>query len=197
MKLSQKTMRTSLVLMIMVLVTLALYYHLSNKMKPTEETDTMTAVQSVLVKDLDREYPATPREVLKYYNQILKCLYNEEYSEEEFNELADKAEELYDTELIANQTQDQYISGLKAAVDDYKTSNKKLSNAWVASSTDVSYYTVKDRDCANMRCIYTVREGTSTQNTNELYVFRKDENGHWKILGWQLDNGNQEETEES
>lgn len=194
---NQKTLRMSLVFLIMIVTVLALYYHLANKMKPTEETDTLTVVQDVLLEDLENEYPATPREVIKYYNKIMECLYDEEYSESEFQSLAAKAKELYDDELLANQSESDYISQLSDEVSEYEENEKSLSNTWVAASTDVNYYTIDERDYADIAAIYTVRTGTNVTYTNEIYVLRKDEEGHWKILGWQLDDDDQEETEES
>lgn len=197
MKLSQKTVRTSLVFLIIAATALALYYHMANKMSPTDETVTITPVQNVLLKNLDQEYPATPREVMKYYNQLQECLYNETYSDEEFQQLAQKQEAMFDEELLANQDEAAFLAGLKTEIDAYHSATKKISDSWVSSSTDVDYYTYQNRDCANIRCIYTTITGSKSQITNEIYVLRKDQKGHWKILGWQLDNGATEATEES
>ena len=41
-------------------------------------------------KDLEKDYPPTPREVIKYYNEILDCFYNEEATKEEIEDLGNK-----------------------------------------------------------------------------------------------------------
>ena len=41
----------------------------------------LTDIEKVLVKDLKRDYPKTPREVVKFYNRIIKCYYGETLSE--------------------------------------------------------------------------------------------------------------------
>ena len=73
--------KTKIVIVIGVLVVLlgGYYFYLSNYKMPEEET-VITKVQEVLLKNLDTDYPPTPREVIKYYSEITKCLYNETYT---------------------------------------------------------------------------------------------------------------------
>ena len=79
---------------ILVALVVGYYFYLSNKVKTAREEQTeVTAVQNVLMRDLERSYPPTPKEVLRYYCEITKCFYNEEYTEEELQELALKAQE--------------------------------------------------------------------------------------------------------
>jgi len=44
-------------------------------------------VQKVLSRDMQNDYPSTVKEVAKYYTEIQRCLYNEEYTEEELAQL--------------------------------------------------------------------------------------------------------------
>ena len=39
-----------------------------------EDTEELTEIQMLITKNLDTNYPATPREVVKYYNRILECI---------------------------------------------------------------------------------------------------------------------------
>jgi len=196
MKKYQKTARTGFVFLIMVITILALYYHLANRAKSTEETETVSQVQSVLVQNLTDKYPGTPREVLKYYNEILECLYNEKYSDQEFQSLAEKAEQLYDKELLDNQGKDSYLKSFREEINNSRKLGKKLDAIWMTEGTDVDYYTKNSRECANLKCIDTMKISTASQNITVLYVLRKDDKDHWKILGWKTDNENKEETEE-
>ena len=48
-----------------------------NRRKAVAEADTqVTAVQKVLMRDLERNYPPSPKEVVKYFAEITKCFYN-------------------------------------------------------------------------------------------------------------------------
>lgn len=181
-----KTARTALVLMIMVVTVMLLYHHMVNKVRSSQVPETVSAVQNVLLVKLEKSYPATPREVLKFYNEILQCYYNEDCTEEEIEQLAEKAWQMYDDELIEKQNWDSFLLALKAEIQSYKEKDKVISSAAPASSTDVDYYKYEGRECANIRCAYTMREKTSLSVVKEIYVLRKDDQGHWKILGWEL-----------
>ena len=79
MKKGTKTARTALVLLIMAVTVMLLYHHMVNKVRGTQVPETVSAVQNVLLVKLESSYPATPREVVKFYNEIMQCYYNEEY----------------------------------------------------------------------------------------------------------------------
>ena len=62
----------------------------------------LTEIQKLITKNLDTNYPATPREVVKYYNRILECFYDDTYTDDELESLADQARKLLDDELLEN-----------------------------------------------------------------------------------------------
>lgn len=180
----RKGPKSAAVLAVMVITVFALYYYLVNKVdRSSPEVETST-IQDVLLKNLETDYPATVREVIKYYNEIMTCYYSEDPTDEEIQKLADKAMELYDAELVNFQDEEAYIENLKLEIDGYAASNTKLSYVALSSSTAVDYYTYNGRDLAKIRCIYTMRQGTNLTTIKEIYVLRKDGDGRWKILGW-------------
>ena len=169
---SSKAIKIIIIGLILAVIILVFYYHISNTAKSKSEEEVQpTVVQNVLMKDLERTYPPSPKEVLKYYSEITKCFYNEEYTEEELEALAMKIQELYDEELIAKQDWDSFLASLKAEIESYKEKDIVISSAAPASSTDVDYYTYEGRECANIRCAYTLREKTSLSvvNTTDLF----------------------------
>ena len=103
--------KKAIIVVILVALVGGYYFYLSNYNGKEEET-VVTAVQDVLLKNLDDDYPPTPREVLKYYSDITKCLYNEEYTESQLEQMADKLLALFDTELAENNPIYQYIMDL-------------------------------------------------------------------------------------
>ena len=88
----------------------------------------IAAVQNVLLRNMENNYPPTPKEVLKYYSDITQCFYAGGYSEEEFIQLANRALELYDDELRANQTYDVYIDDLRSEIETYEEKNWSISS---------------------------------------------------------------------
>ncbi len=188
--------RVIIVFAIFVLACVGAFFYLSNREeKEPVETDhkVMTVVQEVLSRNLDTNYPPTPKEVLKYYSEITRCFYSEKYTDEELDALAIKSRELFDQELFENQSTEQYLAALKRDIEDYKEANRVISSYSVSSSTDVNEYSYDGREWAQLYCIYSLREGTTIIPIQERFLMRKDENGHWKILGWELAEQNEEE----
>lgn len=180
----RKGPKSAAVLAVMVITVFALYYYLVNKVERSAPEVETTAVQDVLLKNLETDYPPTVREVIKYYNEIMNCYYKENPTDAELEQLADKAMELYDTELVNFQSREMYLEDLKAEIAAYAAADTVLSHVALSSSTAVDYYTYNGRECAQIRCIYTLRQKTQLMTIKEVYVLRKDDNGRWKILGW-------------
>ena len=147
-----------------------------------EDTVELTEIQKLITKNLDTNYPATPREVVKYYNRILECFYDDTYTDDELESLADQARKLLDDELLENNPRDQYLSDLKADIEDYHNKSKTIRSSNVCDSNDVVYQTVDGRECAYVTASYFMNENNSFDRTNEMYVLRKDDDGDWKIL---------------
>ncbi|MCI8380827.1 MAG: hypothetical protein HFI07_03425 [Lachnospiraceae bacterium] len=180
----RKGPKSAAVLAVMVITVFALYYYLVNKVERSDPEVETSAVEDVLLKNLETDYPATVREVIKYYNEIMSCYYSENPTDEELKKLADKAMELYDAELVDYQSEEMYIEDLKAEIAAFVASDTVLSHVALSSSTAVDYYTYNGRECAQIRCIYTMRQKTGLMTIKEVYVLRKDDSGRWKILGW-------------
>ncbi|MCM1135327.1 MAG: hypothetical protein NC400_07080 [Clostridium sp.] len=169
------------------------YYYLSNKKpdKSKEEEVKATVVQEVLLRNLDNNYPPTPREVVKCFGELAQCILGETYTDDEFRKLALHVQKLYDAELIEGKTQQQYFEDLKWDINTFKEEGIVISSYTPASSVDVEEFTQNGYKCARLTCSFTLRKGTYLEANEEIFVLRKDEDGHWKILGWKpTENGN-------
>lgn len=174
--------------LVLICLVAGYYYYLSNKrQKAREEAPAKTtAVEEVLLYNFARNYPPTPKEVVKLYCQMIQCFYNEEYTEEEFTQLAMQVKNLYDEELIANKTEHQYIEDLRWDVSQLKDQEIVISSYAISASTDVEEYTKGGFRWAKLYCSFTLRKGTQMDSTNEVFLLRKDDEGHWKIYGFKL-----------
>lgn len=180
--------RVLIIGIVLLCLILGYYYYLSNKTQKVKEEEDVktTAVQEILLYNFERNYPPSPKEVVKLYGQITQCFYNEEYTEEEFLALAEKIENLYDDELIANKTENQYIEDLRWDVDQMKEEGITVSSYATSASTDVERFSKNGFDFAKLYCTFTLRKGTQLSTTNEVFLLRKDSSGHWKIYGFAL-----------
>ncbi len=182
-----KTVRIVIVAVVLAVIVLVFFAYQGNRGKQQQAAEAVSAtvVQNVLMRDLEHNYPPTPKEVVKYYAEITECLYNEEYSDEDLVKLGNKLQHLYDVELIANQ--ENYIDSLRQDVQEMKKNKYTIASYEVSASTDVEYFTQNEDSCARLYCTFNIRQDNSTRITSlERFVLRKDIDGHWKILGWEL-----------
>ena len=178
------------IIIIVILVALVggYYFYLSNY-KSNEEETIVTAVQEVLLKNLEDNYPPTPKEVLKYYSDISKCLYNEDYTQQQLEQMADKLLALMDEELAENNPRDQYIRDLKNEVKEFEQNGYTIVNYTTSKSTDVEEYTDNGRKYAKLYCTYSVKAGAEYKSSKQVFILRRETaTGHWKILGFELVN---------
>ena len=181
-----RTPRGVFFLLLAVCCVLLAYYLMNVKAEKSKPEDyvKLTKVQEVLGRDLNTNYPQTPKEVLKYYSEITKCFYNETYSDDELYELAMKAVELYDHDLAANKTEEEYLRDLKEEIRFFKDNGYSISTYNTSSSTDVYYFEDDGFEFARLYCTYNIRMGTVVQPIEEVFLLRMNLEGHWKIYGW-------------
>ncbi len=180
----KSTMRITVVFVIVIVLVVGYYAYLSGKSRNTGNEAKMTAVQIVLSRDMQKDYPPTVKEVVKYYTEIQKCLYNEECTDEEVELLGLRARELYDEELLENNEETNNLLQLKSEVASFRSEEKKINSVSVASSVNVDSFTEDGYEFARIQCNYTMLEkGKSTLNST-VYLLRRDEDRRWKIYGW-------------
>ena len=154
-----------------------------------EEEKNLTEIEKVIVKDLENNYPKTPREVVKFYNRIVKCYYgSEEPTDEQIGELVDQMLGIMDEDLLLVNPRDTYYNSVVQDIAYYKQNNKQLISTDVCDSNDVKYVT-DDKDgegekeqLAYVNASYFMNEDGKFGYTYQQFVLRQDENGCWKIL---------------
>lgn len=176
-----------IVLIVLALLIVGAFVLVANRGSKKNETPIMmTAVEEVLNRNLDKHYPATPKEVVKMYSEITRCFYDEEYTEDQFLEMAEQSRKLFDDELRANQTDEQYIMNLNSVITNYEEQKRTISSFSVASASDVEYYDFKGDKWAKLMAVYTIKTDHVFDTSKEEYLLRKDADGHWKIFGWRV-----------
>jgi len=148
----------------------------------SSENVELTKVQQLITKDLEKNYPATPREVVKFYNEIISCFYNEEHTDAELEALVEQTLLLMDEELVANNPKDDYFKQVKEEILEFAAAERTIMRYNLPSSNEIELRTVDGRECAYVEMSYLLKEKNSLDKTFQTYVVRKDEDGNWKIL---------------
>jgi hypothetical protein len=175
-------------MLIFGIVIVAIYFRLSTSTSPIikESSSNKTELELLLAKDIEKNYPSSPREVIKLYTRIMKSFYNENLTDEQVNQLATQIRYLYDDELLDNNSYEDYLLELKVEITEYKSAKRSVMNEAIEESNKVKYWTNEDKDYASLTAGYTIKEKDNYKKLFEDFILRKDDQGNWKIVGWKL-----------
>ena len=177
-----KNKRVIIIAAICIVLIVGGFFIFTNRTQKNPEDVELTTVQQIITKDLAGNYPKTPREVIKTYNEIITCFYNEECTDEEIEKLSERVLLLLDEELLANNPKNEYIKNLKTEISDHKAKGKTIISFNLSSSNEIEFRTVDERECAYVDCSYFIKDKKGYSKSYMTYVVRKDENNEWKIL---------------
>lgn len=176
-----------IVIIVLILLVVGYFYYLSNrKYTATHEEDVVvTPAQELLLRDFKTNYPPTPKEVVKQYLEFTKVLHNEDLEDEEVDKVAIKLQELFDEELVANKSEEDYLKDLKSELKTFQDNDYSIVNMYTSASTDVEEFFMDNHQCASLYGTFNIRTGsTGTKVLREIFILRRDEAGHWKIYGF-------------
>lgn len=176
-----------IIIIVLIALILGYFYYLSNKDHAAkDEADVPTSpAQELLLLRFDLDYPPTPKEVVKNYLEFTKVLHNENLTDEEIDALAIKIQELYDEELVVSKSEEDYLKDLKSELITFRDNDYSIVNMYTSSSTDVEKFNLDGYECAALYGTYNIRTSNGTKVLREIFILRKDKEGHWKIYGFQ------------
>ena len=180
----KKSRMVIIAVLLIALICGLFYWTIWSKDHTSPEQGELTEVERIITKDLGLNYPATPREVVKLYNRILDCYYDEKYTSEQFDGLTSQALALFDEELRANNPKLTYQQAVTANVEEFHNAKKTMTQTAVCASNDVQYREDDGDELAFVEASYFVKENNSYTKTFQTYVLRKDDEGQWKILAF-------------
>ena len=192
----KKTRIVILSIVIVAAICTAFYIVNNNSKKESAKEAELTEIQKITTRNMEKDYPATPREVIKFYNRIVKCYYGRQYSDDELEQLADQALSMFDDDLLKKNEKESYIESVKSDAAQYEEDNKSISQTDVCDSNDVKYMTDNGDDIAYVTASYFIKTGSSYTKTYQEYVLRKDDDGDWKILTFYKIEGESSESDE-
>lgn len=192
----KKTRIVILAIVIVAAICTAFYIVNNNSKKESAKEAGLTEIQKITTRNMEKDYPATPREVIKFYNRIVKCYYGRQYSDDELEQLADQALSMFDDDLLKKNQKESYIESVKSDAAQYEEDNKSISQTDVCDSNDVKYMTDNGDDIAYVTASYFIKTGSSYTKTYQEYVLRKDDDGDWKILTFYKIEGESSESDE-
>ena len=183
-----KSILTWIILLAIAVGIIVAYFILSSRKNEAnyEAEKEVTEVTRLLDKNLDTAYPATPREVVKLYSRIMKCLYDHPIEAKQLAALTDQLRLLFDEELLGANPREQHIELLQAEIAEYAAAKRTVMSYQVESANNVVLWEYEQNEYARLVASYTEKEELSYLKVFEEFVLRKNDKGRWKIVGWKL-----------
>lgn len=176
----QRTVATMLTMSFVAVIVITFYYYITNRTEALEEN--ISEVEVLLSKDLQTYYPATPKDVVKLYSKMLQTLYTD-LEEEQVKDLAIKIRELYDTELLENNPQEDYLNNIYTEIIEWNNAERSITNFSFIKDKEKLTSVIDGREYATILVVYTFEE--RAKHLEEWrFLLRRDEAENWKILGW-------------
>lgn len=177
---------TIIFMVLFAAVVIGIYFAITRGMNTdTKEIPAETSEADALIKkDLDWEYPATPREVLKLYCRITKCLYNDDLTDEQIKKLVSQVRNLYSFDLLENNAEDEQIAFIKGDRVEYKKDKKTIFSFAIDSASNIEYIDTKAGKTAVIKMYFTLKAGANMERSFEEFSLIRQDDGKWKIAAW-------------
>ena len=177
---------TIIFMVLFAAVVIGIYFAITRgKNTDTKEIPAETSEADTLIKkDLDWEYPATPREVLKLYCRITKCLYNDDLTDEQIKKLVSQVRNLYSFDLLENNAEDEQIAFIKGDRAEYKKDKKTIFSYAIDSASNIEYIDTKAGKTALIKMYFTLKAGANMDRSFEEFSLIQQDDGKWKIAAW-------------
>lgn len=179
---------TVIFLVILAAVVVGGFFYITGKKDPgkTEIAVNRTEKDILLDRTLTgKDYPATPREVLKLYCRLTKCIYNDELTDEEIRSLMRQIRKLYSAELLDANSEEEMYQYLLGEVKHYHDNKMSIHGYTVDAASRMRTINDSNGKHSVMNLYFTIREGNSFTKAYEEFALKEDEaDGTWKIMGW-------------
>ena len=183
----KKYIKTGIAAAVVIAMIVGCYYYMTHRETKAADDVEVTQLDQVLSRQLDQSYPPTPREVVKFYNRIIECMYGGDYDSDQFEKLTGQARKLMDEELLENNPDDTYKNQLIAEVASYDKESRKILQTSVCNSDEVRYKEIEGKKCAYVRAAYFMKEAEgSFFRTYQEYLLRQDKDKNWKIVAYHI-----------
>lgn len=181
-----KKAKNLIIILILACVVFGYIFCLMSENKKAKKIVHNKEYNEIVNRNLDKNYPRTPKDLVGYYSKILKYLYSGNPSSDDVKELAGISRKLFDEELLLNQSRGQYEEDLLSELQKYKEEKRKISSYVVENNSEIEYKTFQSHYYAFVDCAYYIKGEKTTYRTLETYTLRKDSEGKWKLLYWSL-----------
>lgn len=185
----KKHLKTIIIFAVLAALGLSYYFYLSNRTPKQDSTDLSVSNQELAkltTFNIEKNYPESPREVVKLYARITRAYYKTELTEEQIEKLGKQARLLFDNMLVHSQREEEFLDALKKDISYYYKQGRYISDFEIGENSCVEYKTLKGEEYAIVPMRYYIHQGNNSNPVYHSFKLHKDEKGRWKILYWEI-----------
>ena len=131
---------------LLIVVAIAFFYAHKEKQDTTIDNTTASEAERLINKDLEVGYPDTPTEVLKLFGRMNQCIYNNNMSDKQFDELVNQMRLLYSNSLLSQNPFEEQRDNLKDEIQEFRKQKRRIANYTVDKGSSVKYKTIQNQD---------------------------------------------------
>lgn len=177
------SIKTTVIALVLVIIVLVYFNHLSNKSSQERTKRVETEVEQLINYDMLGEYPKTPRDVVKMHCRYFKIFYSESLSDDELVLLNQQVRHLYSKELLSYNPENINLNELKDNIEEMKKEKYSYRVYELPEASQIKEYTQNGVNMATMEITVTLDMDDSMGYMYIQYVL-VEEDGKWKIQGW-------------
>ena len=131
-----------MIFIILAALIVGYYFYLSNrKVDNNDSIAKKTPLTEITDRDLDKNYPGTPKSVVTYYSNILKVMYSGNLSDKDVENIAAKLRGIFDDELLTLNPYDEYLKRLQDEIKDYKSAGRIIADYVIENNSNMEFLT--------------------------------------------------------
>ena len=182
-----KMVKTVVLVIFIGILLLGGYAYVSQRNVKNLKNHELKEVDRLLLYDLEKEYPHSPRDVVKLYSEMLSCVYNQKLKDDNLKGIVRQMRKMYAKEFAEdiNNTEQNQINELQKEIEESGKDDHKITSYKIMESSQIEYGEVDGKQAAMVDVTYTLRYGNEYPKQPQTYILIQDEEEHWKILGWQ------------
>lgn len=182
---AKKRIGTISVILVLACAVVALYWYIDRSGKEAEEPVNAVAKQ-ILDRDLEEDYPPTPYAVAELYCGIVENIYSDKTTEKQLEALIQMELSMYDDELAAQNPYSAYLATVKADLKEAREKKIAFTGYIVDNFSNVKKWKKDGREYASIQLQFLLRSEDGSGGSYRELMLRKDAEGKYKILGWEL-----------
>lgn len=202
MKKSKKQTVKIIVFMFFISIALiSLYLFIRTRTNPLlpKSVTSMSEAEVLLKRNIEENYPSSPREVLKLYSRMSQSLINDGLKPDQVEKMVKQMRLLFDEELLNKNPYDDQLADLNEEISIYNKAKRTIMSYSLGESSDIEYWQEDQKSYASIIVSYTLKESSDYSKIYENFLLRQDKNENWKIVGWgavkKSDDNTKEESE--